>query len=146
MPSQPKKPSSSWIPRLGAQARSLLSKLHRAVVDTSGPVVRTEGLTGSNPDRYFDPAILARVGFSPLLARVVVEGFINGLHKSPFHGFSVEFTEYRQYTPGDDTRFVDWRLVGRTDRYYIKKFEDETNLRCFFLVDQSKSMSYGSAG
>ena len=81
-----------------------------------------------------------------LRARVVVEGFWNGLHRSPFHGFSVEFTEYRQYTPGDDTRFVDWRLVGRTDRYYIKKFEEETNLRCFFLVDQSKSMSYGSAG
>ena len=81
-----------------------------------------------------------------LRARVVVEGFWNGLHRSPFHGFSVEFTEYRQYTSGDDTRFIDWRLVGRTDRYYIKKFEDETNLRCFFLVDQSKSMSYGSAG
>lgn len=81
-----------------------------------------------------------------LRARVVVEGFWNGLHRSPFHGFSVEFTEYRQYTAGDDTRFVDWRLVGRTDRYFIKKFEDETNLRCFFLVDQSHSMSYGSAG
>lgn len=81
-----------------------------------------------------------------LRARVVVEGFWNGLHRSPFHGFSVEFTEYRQYTAGDDTRFVDWRLVGRTDRYFIKKFEDETNLRCFFLVDQSRSMSYGSAG
>ena len=81
-----------------------------------------------------------------LRARVVVEGFWNGLHRSPFHGFSVEFTEYRQYSAGDDTRFVDWRLVGRTDRYYIKKFEDETNLRCVFLVDQSKSMSYGSTG
>ena len=81
-----------------------------------------------------------------LRARVVVEGFWNGLHRSPFHGFSVEFTEYRQYTAGDDTRFVDWRPVGRTDRYFIKKFEDETNLRCFFLVDQSRSMSYGSAG
>lgn len=79
-----------------------------------------------------------------LRARVVVEGIWNGLHRSPYHGFSVEFTEYRQYTSGDDTRFVDWRLVGRTDRYYIKKFEDETNLRCFFLVDQSRSMSYGS--
>lgn len=80
-----------------------------------------------------------------LRARVVVEGIWNGLHRSPYHGFSVEFTEYRQYTTGDDTRFVDWRLVGRTDRYYIKKFEDETNLRCFFLVDQSRSMGYGSA-
>ena len=89
---------------------------------------------------------LLQTGNLEFHAKQVVEGFITGLHKSPFHGFSVEFTEYRQYTSGDDTRFIDWRLVGRTDRYYIKKFEDETNLRCFFLVDQSKSMSYGSAG
>jgi uncharacterized protein (DUF58 family) len=81
-----------------------------------------------------------------LRARVVVQGLWNGLHRSPFHGFSVEFSEYRQYVSGDDTRFIDWRLAGRTDRYYVKKFEEETNLRCFFLVDQSKSMSYGSAG
>jgi uncharacterized protein (DUF58 family) len=79
-----------------------------------------------------------------LRARVVVEGFWNGLHRSPYHGFSVEFTEYRPYTPGDDTRYLDWRLYARTDRYYLKKFEDETNLRCHLLVDQSRSMSYGS--
>lgn len=79
-----------------------------------------------------------------LRARFIVEGFWNGLHRSPFHGFSVEFTEYRQYSSGDDTRFIDWRLFGRTDRYYIKKFEDETNLRCYFLADQSPSMEYGS--
>ena len=66
-----------------------------------------------------------------LRARVVVQGLWNGLHRSPFHGFSVEFSEYRQYVSGDDTRFIDWRLAGRTDRYYIKKFEEETNLRCF---------------
>jgi uncharacterized protein (DUF58 family) len=93
---------------------------------------------------YIDPAALMMIQNIELRARVVVEGFLNGLHRSPFHGFSVEFTEYRQYTAGDDTRFVDWRLVGRTDRYYIKKFEDETNLRCVFLLDQSRSMSYGS--
>jgi uncharacterized protein (DUF58 family) len=98
------------------------------------------------PASYIHPQALMSIRNMELRARVVVEGFWNGLHRSPFHGFSVEFTEYRQYTAGDDTRFVDWRLVGRTDRYYIKKFEDETNLRCFFLVDQSKSMSYGSAG
>jgi uncharacterized protein (DUF58 family) len=92
------------------------------------------------------PQTLMSIRNMELRARVVVEGFWTGLHRSPYHGFSVEFTEYRQYTPGDDTRFVDWRLVGRTDRYYIKKFEDETNLRCFFVVDQSHSMSYGSAG
>ena len=81
-----------------------------------------------------------------LRARVVVEGFWNGLHRSPYHGFSVEFTEYRQYSPGDDTRYLDWRLYARSDRYYLKKFEDETNLRCHLLVDQSRSMSYGSLG
>src|SRR5262245_40931587 len=92
------------------------------------------------------PQTLMSIRNLELRARVVVEGFLNGLHRSPYHGFSVEFTEYREYTAGDDTRFVDWRLVGRTDRYYIKKFEDETNLRCFFVVDQSHSMSYGSQG
>ena len=75
-----------------------------------------------------------------LRARVVVEGFWNGLHRSPYHGFSVEFTEYRQYSPGDDTRYLDWRFYARSDRYYLKKFEDETNLRCHLLVDQSRSM------
>lgn len=79
-----------------------------------------------------------------LRARVVVEGFWNGLHRSPHHGFSVEFTEYRPYSPGDDTRYLDWRLYARSDRYFLKRFEDETNLRCHLLVDQSRSMLYGS--
>jgi uncharacterized protein (DUF58 family) len=79
-----------------------------------------------------------------LRARVVVEGFWNGLHRSPYHGFSAEFTEYRQYTQGDDPRYVDWRVFARSDRYFIKKFEDETNLRCYLLVDQSRSMEFGS--
>jgi uncharacterized protein (DUF58 family) len=79
-----------------------------------------------------------------LRARQVVQGFLSGMHRSPYHGFSVEFTEYRQYTPGDDPRYLDWRLYARSDRYYLKRFEDETNLRCYLLVDLSKSMSYGS--
>jgi len=79
-----------------------------------------------------------------LRARIVVEGFWTGIHRSPYHGFSVEFTEYRQYTPGDDPRYLDWRLFARSDRYYIKKFEDETNLRCHLLVDNSRSMTYSS--
>jgi uncharacterized protein (DUF58 family) len=91
-----------------------------------------------------DPKALMAIRSLELRARVVVEGFWNGLHRSPYHGFSVEFTEYRQYTPGDDTRYLDWRLYARSDRYYLKKFEDETNLRCHLLVDQSRSMSYGS--
>ncbi|MCE9603426.1 MAG: DUF58 domain-containing protein [Planctomycetia bacterium] len=81
-----------------------------------------------------------------LRARFVVEGFFSGLHRSPFHGFSVEFTEYRQYSPGDDPRYLDWKLYARSDRYYIKRFEDETNLRCHLVVDFSRSMDYGSLG
>jgi uncharacterized protein (DUF58 family) len=77
---------------------------------------------------------------------VIVEGFWKGIHRSPYHGFSVEFTEYRQYTPGDDPRHIDWHLYARSDRFYIKKFEDETNLRCHLLVDHSKSMGYGTVG
>src|ERR1044071_6351228 len=91
-----------------------------------------------------DPKILMSIGNLELRARLVVEGFWAGLHRSPYHGFSVEFTEYRPYAPGDDLRYLDWRLVARTDRDYIKKFEDETNLRCQLLVDQSRSMSFGS--
>ena len=81
-----------------------------------------------------------------LRARVVVQGFWNGLHRSPYHGFSVEFTEYREYTPGDDPRYLDWKLFARSDRFYIKKFEDETNLRCHLLVDNSRSMTFSSVG
>src|SRR5437773_5487576 len=91
-----------------------------------------------------DPLALMSIRNLELRAKVVVEVFWNGLHRSPYHGFSVEFTEYRQYSPGDDPRYLDWRLYARTDRYYIKKFEDETNLRCHLLVDNSRSMGYGS--
>jgi uncharacterized protein (DUF58 family) len=91
-----------------------------------------------------DPKALMAIRSLELRARVVVEGFWHGLHRSPYHGFSVEFTEYRQYSPGDDPRYLDWRLFARSDRYYLKRFEDETNLRCHLLVDQSCSMNYGS--
>jgi len=81
-----------------------------------------------------------------LRARTVVEGFWTGLHRSPYHGFSAEFTEYRQYSPGDDPRYLDWKVYARSDRSFIKKFEDETNLRCHLLFDRSRSMNYGSTG
>lgn len=81
-----------------------------------------------------------------LRARAVVEGFWHGLHRSPYHGFSVEFTEYRDYSVGDDPRSIDWKVYARSDRHVIKKFEDETNVRCHLLVDQSRSMDYGSRG
>jgi uncharacterized protein (DUF58 family) len=93
---------------------------------------------------YLDPAALMRIKNLELRARLVVEGFLAGLHRSPYHGFSVEFTEYRQYTPGDDPRYLDWKLYARSDRFYLKRFEDETNLRCYLLVDLSRSMGYGS--
>jgi uncharacterized protein (DUF58 family) len=93
-----------------------------------------------------DPAALMKIRSLELRAKVVVEGLMRGIHRSPFHGFSVEFTEYRPYATGDDIRFLDWRLYARTDRDYIKKFEDETNLRCHFVVDRSRSMAYGSGG
>ena len=93
-----------------------------------------------------DPQALMAIGDLELRARVVVEGFWHGLHRSPYHGFSVEFSEYRPYTPGDDPRYLDWRLYARSDRCYIKRFEDETNLRCHLLVDRSRSMEYGSVG
>src|SRR5215211_5312667 len=91
-----------------------------------------------------DPQTLMRIRHLELRARAVVEGFWHGIHRSPYHGFSVEFTEYRPYAVGDDPRYIDWRLLARTDRYFIKKFEDETNLRCHLLVDQSRSMSFGA--
>ncbi len=94
--------------------------------------------------RFLDPKTILAIRNLELRARVVVEGFVLGLHRSPYHGFSVEFSEYRQYSPGDDLRYLDWKLYGRSDRYYLKKFEDETNLRCYFLVDLSRSMSFGS--
>jgi len=93
-----------------------------------------------------NPKALMQLRNLELRARVVVEGFWSGLHRSPYHGFSAEFTEYRQYSPGDDPRYLDWRVFARSDRYFLKKFEDETNLRCHVLFDQSRSMSYGSIG
>ena len=96
--------------------------------------------------RFLDPVILARIGSLELKARTVVEGFLSGLHRSPFKGFSVEFAEYRQYLPGDDLSTIDWKVYARSDRYYVKKFEEETNLDCHLLLDISASMGYGSDG
>lgn len=103
-----------------------------------------EPIRDDNPQRYLDPAVLARFGLSPLVAKQVVEGFINGLHRSPFHGFSVEFADHREYVPGDDLKYIDWMLYARTDHYYIKRYEEETNLRAHILLDGSGSMAYGT--
>ena len=92
--------------------------------------------------RFLDPAVLARLGTMELKARTVVEGFLSGLHRSPYKGFSVEFAEYRQYIPGDDLSTLDWKVYARSDRHYVKKFEEETNLDCHLLLDVSASMAY----
>jgi uncharacterized protein (DUF58 family) len=92
------------------------------------------------------PEVVARIENLELVARQVVEGFIAGLHRSPYHGFSVEFAEYRQYMPGDAVRNVDWKVFGKTDRYYVKLFEEETNLRATLLLDASGSMAFGPGG
>ncbi len=92
-----------------------------------------------------DPTALARFGRLDVVARLLVEGYMVGQHKSPFKGSSVEFVEHRQYYPGDEIRHIDWRAFGKTGKYYIKEFEEETNLRCYLLVDGSGSMAYGQS-
>ena len=94
--------------------------------------------------RFIDPAALARIGNLELVARWVVEGFISGLHRSPHLGFSTDFAEHRQYVPGDDIRRIDWRVFARTERYYVKEYEADTNTNFMVLLDVSKSMQYGS--
>jgi uncharacterized protein (DUF58 family) len=102
--------------------------------------------TGTPNANLIAPQALMSIRNLEMRARLVVEGFWNGIHRSPYHGFSVEFTEYRQYSPDDDLRYLDWRVYARSDRYFIKKFEDETNLRCYFLTDRSPSMEFRSVG
>jgi len=90
----------------------------------------------------FDPSSLAKYGRLSMMARNVVEGFLTGVHKSPYKGFSVEFAEHRQYYPGDEIRHIDWRVLGKTDRYYIKEYEEETNMKANLMVDARGSMDY----
>jgi uncharacterized protein (DUF58 family) len=107
---------------------------------------RAASAPGAHAVSFVDPHALMRIKNLQMRARVIVEGFYSGIHRSPYHGFSVEFSEYRQYTPGDGLRYLDWRLLARSDRYYVKRFEDETNLLCYILADLSKSMAYSSTG
>ena len=100
--------------------------------------------SGAPGARLLDPRVLARIDTLDLLARTVVDGFLHGLHSSPYLGLSMEFAEHRAYMPGDDIRKIDWRLYARTDRYYVKQYEAETNANFTVLLDVSKSMSYGS--
>ena len=103
---------------------------------------RTRGSTSGT--QFLDPAVLGRIGNLQLLAKTVVDGFLTGLHRSPYLGFSIDFAEHRPYMPGDDIRRIDWRLFARTDRHYIKLFEADTNANFVVLLDVSASMSYGT--
>ena len=96
--------------------------------------------------RFLNPEVVSKLSNIDLKARLVVEGFITGLHKSPYHGFSVEFAEHRQYMPGDSTRHIDWKVYAKSDRYYVKEYEEETNLKSYVLLDASGSMGYRSNG
>ncbi|HEV3417167.1 MAG TPA: DUF58 domain-containing protein [Pirellulales bacterium] len=95
-----------------------------------------------NFQKYLDPRTLAKLQGLELRARLIVEGYVSGVHRSPFHGFSIEFAEHREYVPGDDLRYVDWKVFGKTDKYYLKRYEQETNLISYLLLDTSQSMSY----
>lgn len=106
-------------------------------------MIQSSGISGA---RFVDPVVLSRIGNLELVARNVVDGFINGMHRSPYFGASVDFAEHRGYVPGDDIRRVDWRLYARTDRYYIKEYEADTNSNFSVLLDVSKSMGFGSTG
>ncbi|HVO73755.1 MAG TPA: DUF58 domain-containing protein [Ignavibacteriaceae bacterium] len=96
--------------------------------------------------KYLNPAVISKINSMELRARLVVEGFMVGLHKSPYHGFSVEFTEHRPYLQGDSLKDVDWKVYGKTERFFIKQYEEETNLRSYILLDTSRSMSFASSG
>jgi uncharacterized protein (DUF58 family) len=96
--------------------------------------------------KYLDPAVVSRLKGMDVKARLVVEGFVSGLHRGPYKGFSVEFAEHRQYMPGDPIKHLDWKVFGKTDRFYIKEFEEETNLRAYLILDGSGSMGYSSNG
>src|SRR3954470_1504352 len=104
-----------------------------------------DGTTSVPGAHLIDPSVLARIGNLELLARIVVDGFINGLHRAPHLGSSTDFAEHRQYMPGDDIRRIDWKLYGRTDRYFIKQYEADTNTNFSVVLDVSKSMRYGAS-
>ncbi len=93
-----------------------------------------------------DPRIINKIAKLDLRARSVVEGYVSGVHRSPYRGFSVEFAEHREYAPGDDLRYLDWKVFGKSDRYYVKQYEEETNLLCHLVLDTSESMDFGTEG
>jgi uncharacterized protein (DUF58 family) len=120
---------------------SVLSAPSRSVAGIAERLFSKEKLDGDT--RFLDPKVLSKISNLEMIARFIVEGFLLGLHKSPYHGFSSEFNAYRKYSKGDPFKFIDWKVVAKTDRLYIKQFDDNTNTRCFLLVDASGSMNFG---
>jgi uncharacterized protein (DUF58 family) len=103
-------------------------------------------IKGTDYKNFLNPSIISKINNLELRARLVVEGFLVGLHKSPYHGFSIEFSEHRPYMIGDDLKSVDWRVYARTEKYFIKQYEEETNLKSWIIIDSSRSMSFSSVG
>jgi len=103
-------------------------------------------MTTTDYKKFLKPEVISKLSGMELRARLVVEGFIAGLHRSPYHGFSVEFAEHRPYMPGDPLKNIDWKVFSRTDRYFVKEYEEETNLKAYLLIDTSGSMGYSSNG
>ncbi len=96
--------------------------------------------------KFLDPSVISKISSLELRARLIVEGFLLGLHKSPYHGFSIEFSQHRPYMQGDSPKDIDWKVYGKSDRFYVKQYEEETNLKSYILLDVSKSMIYASSG
>ena len=110
------------------------------------PADEDEPLPVESYQKYLNPQTLASLQGLELRARLIVEGYVSGVHRSPYHGFSIEFAEHREYVPGDDLRYVDWKVFGKTDKIYLKQYEEETNLVSYMLLDTSESMRYKSDG
>jgi uncharacterized protein (DUF58 family) len=142
-------PSETRRGDAAARMRSLRNRIRRKLSNGLSlyPDFPAPFMADSNAARrYLDPVAVSQLETMELRARLIVEGFITGLHRSPYHGFSVEFAEHRPYNPGDELRHVDWKVYAKTDRFYIKQYEEETNLRQYVVLDTSASMRYAGAG
>ena len=132
------------------EARFGFRTLHFALCTLHFALGRGEAMLRATPEtdyrKVLSPEVVSRLGRLDLVARLVVEGFITGLHRSPYHGFSVEFAEHRPYMPGDPVKDIDWKAYGKSDRLYVKEYEEETNLKAYLLLDQSGSMGFSSDG
>ena len=134
------------ITNFNAEAEGIKpDEIIRRLIETVRRPARRGRRAVENSPKYLDPQTLARLEGLELRARLIVEGYVSGVHRSPYHGFSIEFAEHREYVPGDDLRYLDWKVLGRTDKYYLKQFEEETNLVCYLLLDTSESMQLPAA-